>query len=422
MPASTTPTPTIPIIPTTSTNSTPTATKAATIEEQVYDDPFAGLQLSPPPSVSSSDENGAGPETNKKSQVTNDEQKKTEPVFKQTKSMPSATKIMGTHTQASSQVTHPALKKEVSFSNNLTRGRSMSYSPHEDEKGVRFSTSLVRGEGSGYNDSTEGRNSSHASAPGHPESSRRAMIDSTSQSVPTKQFNHAALGNIVQPENEAAATDLDIHTESDDSFTDIVIPLKRTVETEPKPRRHSFDPPSYRHTAGKNISARPPGSMQVNVSASRDGYTSDFDDKKDYAAESHGRDKRRKKLDREHTSFGKFDVFTRKETGTTAPTYNRRGHRLQPHSVEEGLLGNLSSHSWPEPIFIWKDGQNTPSVPGRSKPMFALCEKSESQNNIPGLSRHKIGLSSKGQVGQRYQPPSAGENAVNEGELVWSSS
>lgn len=335
----------------------------------------------------------------------------------QARSPPSPANIKGTssHTQSSGQPVPPTLTKKVSFPQVLTRGRGMSYSPAEDEKAVRFSKSLVRGEGPTYNESIVRRDSSDASAPGRRVSPRRGTTISINESVPIEQLRDTAMINVGESDGEAVMMDSDLDSESNASFTDVVVPLKRPVETEPAPRRRSFDAQYHRPSAGKSTTRRIPGSMQVNVSGSRHDDRSEVDDKENYAAGFDAKLAKRGSRPWRPTSSGRLDTSQRKGTATV-PTYNGRGNRLRANSDDEGMLGSLPRRRWPEPIFIWKDETGN-SMPGHQNPLFALRERSDSQTNIQDVDRPNIGLiSSKQQFSRKYQPPSFVDIAVDEGD------
>ncbi|KAL8726489.1 MAG: hypothetical protein Q9166_006684 [cf. Caloplaca sp. 2 TL-2023] len=311
-----------------------------------------------------------------------------------------------TSTPPPSQHALPTLTKKVSFPNNLTRGRGRSYTPPEDETVVRFSTSLVRGEGTGYNDRSVKCDTSDI-----PASRRRASPQPTTslsvhQSISTKNSNDIAIDTRGRLDAQAATAEFDIASESDESFTDLVSPIKVFVSTEPELRRYTFgaghhchlDHRSDRHGTGhrhrrparKAVSQGPSESMQGNVSGSRGGY---LIDNNSIAAGFDTTSARRNSISGRYTSFDRADISKRSGTATV-PTYNRLGHRLRSNSVDASMLGQSSRPSWPEPLFIIKDS-TAATAPGRPNPAFALRKRSNSQNNVQGFSRPSIAKLSK---------------------------
>lgn len=329
--------------------------------------------------------------------------------------MPAKAKTSSTtiHTQPPSQSAPSTLKKKVSFPDTLTRGRGTSYTPPEDDKAVRFSTSLVRGEGPSYNERNVKRD---ASTNGRRASPPQRLDSNVSQLTPDERLNDIAMEIGDTSDDQATSLAFDVESESGDSFTDVVSPIKavEAVKTEPGPRRYECDPDYHRHltyhsghrvhSGGTTTSKRSSESKQVKVADSHGGYyVSDVLDDEPSPAGFDTSNKRRNSIPGKHTSYRGLE--TSKRLGTaTAPTYNRRGHRLRPSPIDTSILRQSSCRSWPEPVFIWEDTTTT-SVLGRPTPTFALRERSESQKNIQASVRPVIAKSSQQQSGHKYQSP-----------------
>ena len=326
-----------------------------------------------------------------------------------------------THTPSPSQPVALTVKKKVSFPKNLNRGYGMGYTPPEDDKGVRFSTSLVRGEGSSYNEHNVRPDASDVSMHGRRVSSRQSQDANGSQLIPKERLSDNAMKVGAASGDQTTATELDVTSESDDSFTDVVNPIKIFETPEPGPRPNEFDlgshghpshhPGHYDHLAGTTISKRPFGSTRVKVRDSPDDYISDVGDVTPSYPSLETPNKRHHSISGRDTNFG--GISTSKRRGTaTAPTHNHRGHQLRSRSIDTGVLGTPLRRSWPEPIFIWKDTTTT-SMPGRQNPAFALRERSESQKNIQISNRPVIAKSWQQQSKRKYQSPSVVDDAID---------
>ncbi|KAL8769409.1 MAG: hypothetical protein Q9209_004637 [Squamulea sp. 1 TL-2023] len=423
------------------TASVPTNTAASTniiaaTAKKTYSDPFAGLQSSPPSSPpSSSGQNNTkkqpvGPcKPRSPSQLTDDveqrdkEQKKAEPAAKQAAfaSFPTHVKKpkTTTHPQSPSQPAPPNLTKKVSFPDSLTRGRGTSYSPPGNDKAVRFSTSLVRGEGSDYSDRDIDRDKSVALSHGLRVSPQQRPKSTIGHSTSNQQVNENTMEISEESEHQADVMDIDIRSESDQSFTDLVdvINVVKT-ESEPQQRRSGpgYDPRSNRDFGHRHITDtptwnKPLETMRAKLSDSDGGFIAGSGDDQSYPAHSRTPHKRRSSLPRRDTIFGTYESSIRKGT-PIAPTYNCRGHRLRSNPSDNNLLGYSLHRSWPEPIFVWKDRTRTP-VLGHPDPAFALREKSDSQNNVQSSGRSVSTKSSRQQSKRKYQSPSVIDDTVN---------
>ncbi|KAL8659853.1 MAG: hypothetical protein Q9226_000218 [Calogaya cf. arnoldii] len=382
-----------------------------TAEEETYSDPFAALQTSPPSS-------SPPPESkdHTKTQAPKDKQqkkKKTEPGPKHAESAPLPkvkTPTPTIHTKTTSQPTPPSLKKKVSFPDTLTRGRGSSYTPLEDDKAVRFSTSLVRGEGPSYNERVVKRDASNLSTNDRRASSPQRHDSDVSQSVLDERLNDIAAEVVDAPDDQPTATEFDIEFDSDDSFTDVVHPIKavEAVETAPV---HGCDPVHHRHHdrhCGQRshlpntlTSKRSSGSIKARISDNHGSYMPEVVDNGLSSVGFGSRHKTSNSIPERDLSFSELDSSDRVGSAT-APTYSRRGHRLRPSAVNTSILGRSSRRSWPEPIFIWKDTTTTSGL-GGPNPSFALRERSESQRNIQASGRPVVAKSSRDQPGRKHQ-------------------
>lgn len=400
---------------------TTTATSTTiTAEEETYSGPFDGLQTSPKSSPPSPDgkhptkDHLIGPckptatTISGSCQPQHKEQKETGPASKQAEPiplvwLPAKAKTLSTtiHTQPPSQSAPSTLKKKVSFPDSLTRGPGTSYTPPEGERALRSSTSLVRDEAPRDDGRNVKRDLSTATNDGRRASSPRKLGSNVSQVPPDERL---ALDIGDTPEYQATAFEFDLESESDDSFTDVVNPIKavETFETETGPRRQ----PTYHsghkvaETMTSRRSSRP---MQTKVSDGQSGY---------YMTEA---------LDNEPSPTS-FDISNKRCIGipekdrsycgietscqgtATASSYNRRGHKLRPSPTDTGILRQSSGRRWPEPLFIWEDTTAT-SVMGRPNPTFALRERSESQKNSQASGRSPIVKTSQQQPERKEQPP-----------------
>lgn len=409
---------------------TTTATSTTiTTKEETYSDPFAGLQTSPKSSPPSPDgrhltkDHLVGPceptatTVSGSYQPQHEEQKKTVPASKQAEptslvSLPAKAKTLSTtiHTPPPSQSAPSALKKKVSFPDTLTRGPGTSYTPPEGDKALRSSTSLVRDEAPSGNGRNVKRDLSTTTNDGRRASSPRKLGSNISQLPPDERL---ALDIGDTPEDQATAFELDLESGSDDSFTDVVNPTKavETCKTDTGPRRKEFEPvyhnqPTYHsghegeETMTSKRSSRP---MQAKVSAGQSGYcmTEVLDDETSPMSFDSSNKRCVSIPEKDRSCCG---IETSRQGTATAPTFNRRGHKLRPSPVDTGILRPSSGRRWPEPLFIWEDTTTT-SVTGRPNPTFALRERSESQKNSQASGRSPIAKTSQQQPERKYQSP-----------------
>ncbi|KAL8910387.1 MAG: hypothetical protein Q9171_004296 [Xanthocarpia ochracea] len=408
-----------------------------TAKEETYIDPFAGLQMSPPASPPSSDGEGHRDKLPKEKQQKKSRELATKLAGKQPKDKQQkqkielAPKLAGsaplpahvetrTYTPSPSQPVPPTVKKKVSFPKNLNRGHGTSYTPPEDDKGVRFSMSLVRGEGPNYNEQNVRPDASDVSMHGRRVSSQQSQDANGSQLIPKERLNDNVMEVGAASGDQTTATELDVTSESDDSFTDVVNPIKIVETPEPGPRPDEFDlgyhghPSHHRHQdhlAGTTILKRPFGSSRVKVRDSPDDCISEVGDVTPSHASLETQNKRHNSISGRDTYFGGFPTLKRRGTAK-APAHNHRGHQLRSPSIDTGVLGTSLRRSWPDPIFIWKDTTTT-SMPGRQIPAFALRERSDSQKNIQTSSRPVIAKSWQQQSKRKYQSPSVVEDAID---------
>ncbi|KAL8674855.1 MAG: hypothetical protein Q9168_000741 [Polycauliona sp. 1 TL-2023] len=338
------------------------------------------------------------------------QKKKTEPVPDQKGPSPYAklkTAPKTLHSQAPHQPATPTLKKKVSFPDILTRGRGTSYTPPEDDKAVRFSPSLVRGEGPSYSERDIKRDSSIASNNDHRVSNTRKDDSRASQSLPDEPLNLTTMEIEDTVDDQAIAAESEAECESDDSFTDIVRPINADEAFKIGPTQHYIHQSGHQgHFGERIISKRSSGSMQLGASDIRkSGCMSNVVEGESFPQGRDESNKRHVSLPKSHASLDRLN--TPKGLGTAAaPTYNRRGHRLRLSPGHTSVLRQLPRRTWPEPLFIFRDKTSTTSRSDRSKPTFALRERSDSQINAGAPGRSVIAKSLRQQLGHKYQPPS----------------
>ncbi|KAL8922427.1 MAG: hypothetical protein Q9208_005149 [Pyrenodesmia sp. 3 TL-2023] len=392
----------------------PTAPK-----DDAYTDPFAALSLSAP---SSSDENVSSAKTtvqpqakappvkqpnSKKKQppltgnsASEKSKEQTEPIQKETKTAP----LPATHTvkpaKAPSQREPRPRERRVSFSDQLTRGRGTSYTPSpSDDKAVRFSPSLVRGEGSSYSDLSPGHSGVHPfthKAKGSAKQSEnnsqasphRASKPSTKQSVSTKAPQSVDMGAKEPSGMRNQQADSDIASDSEDSFTDVIVPAKPVKDS--GSHRHDGLPGYGFQPAVTTASNRVSRYMQMPFTGRQLGYQSEVGD---------------------HDSY--IDAVTTKNTRRNSAS-NRplRTSTLGSHDLD------ASTHrSWPGPVFVYK-GKTPPAVSGRQSPVFVLRDRSKSKFNVDASSKRATGTLALKQAKWRYQPPSVIDDDVDD-KVYW---
>ncbi|KAL8999040.1 MAG: hypothetical protein Q9169_002038 [Polycauliona sp. 2 TL-2023] len=332
----------------------------------------------------------------------------TEPAPNQTGSAPLPAKAKtpsnALKEKAPTQSAAPALRKKVSFPDNLTRGRGTSYSPPND-KVVRFSHSLLHGKEPSHSEGNTKRDPPGASSDANRTTQIQEDDSNVRQSALDKQINHMAKVTKDTAAEQATATESDVDLESDDSFTDLVSPIEvsETLEAGPRPHRCGLDPVRLRHPThqfghrdnpiGPTTSKRSSGSTQVQASGSGGGSRSDLADGEPSSEGFEFSSRKHNNIPERHVGFDELEPSKRLGTAT-APTYNHRGHRLRSNPTHASILRHSLRRSWPEPLFIFKDTTATTPRPDRPMPTFALRERSESQNNIRASGKSRVNAKS----------------------------
>ncbi|KAL8761367.1 MAG: hypothetical protein Q9184_002499 [Pyrenodesmia sp. 2 TL-2023] len=406
-----------------------------TPKDDAYTDPFAGLSLLAP---SSSPENGSSAKTTVKPQAkapvkqpnvgqtkisrctilslsvkpkrkqtaltsnsaSEKSKEQTEHIQKKTKTAP----LPATHTvkpaEAPSQREPRPRERRVSFSDQLTRGRGRSYTPSpSDNKAVQFSSSLVRGEGSSYSDLSPSHSEVHFfthKAKGSAKQSRdnpetsphRASKPSTNQSVSTKGTQSINMGAKEPSGMRDQQANSDIASDSDDSFTDIIMPAKPIKAS--GSHRHDASPEHGFQPAAATASNRVSRYMQMPLTARQLGYQSEVSD---------------------HDSY--INAVTIKNTRR-----NSTSHRLlRTSNLGSHHLDTSTHRSWPGPVFVYK-GKTPPAVSGRQSPVFVLRDRSKSKVNVEASSKRVTGSLASKQAKWRYQPPSVIDDHMDE-KVYW---
>ncbi|KAL9031934.1 MAG: hypothetical protein Q9196_000068 [Gyalolechia fulgens] len=312
------------------------------------------------------------------------------------------------------------LKKAVSFSDHLNRGPGRSYTPPLDVRAVRFAPALVRGEGSGYSDlSPTGSeiypfDRSTANTIGLSEdpgqkSSRRASKSTLGKSASTKHSQSANMGVKDRSEPRSRQLDFDFASDSDDSFTDFVIPIALTDDNASQYRdadlRHHRH--SSRMSSSKHISSGNSGSMHGKFgkfSSGQYGLQSEIGEDESYIAAATTENTRRNSLSQVSANRGKFNRHAGKDT-TTASKSNRYGHTLLTNSLGSSIFDQTIRRTWPQPVFVCRC-TNLPNVAGRQNPAFAMSNDSNS-------GKPTASTSTKQQAKRRYQTSSAVDNELD---------
>ncbi|KAL8908346.1 MAG: hypothetical protein Q9207_000874 [Kuettlingeria erythrocarpa] len=387
-----------------------------TSKDDAYTDHFAGLSLSSP---SSSDEivslakTTVKPEAQAPVKQAHSEQKQPSPTRnpaveeskKQTETIRKKTKtasLPATHTiepaQAPTQREAQTLERKVSFSDQLTRGRGKSYTPSpSDNKAVRFSPYLVRGEGSSYSGcqsaahplthdpkgpAKQSKNTSQAS-------SHRVSKPSANQPISTKGSESVSMGSKEPSRMGDKQIDFEIASDSDDSFTDVIVMPAKLVKDGRSHRRDVLSRYGH-HPAVATASNRFSRYVQMPFTARQLRYPSEAGD---------------------HDSY--IDAVTTKNTRR-----NSTSSRLSTTSTTGFHNLDASTYqSWPGPVFVYK-GNTPPAVTGRQSPVFVLRDRSKSKVNVDASGKRATGNLSSKQAKWRYQPPSVIDENVND-KVYW---
>ncbi|KAL8738863.1 MAG: hypothetical protein Q9181_000390 [Wetmoreana brouardii] len=409
----------------------PVQTQPTVAETDTYEDPFAGLTSFSSPCDSGDDgvdKKAKGlvkkpaPKKNKSlvSEVPGSKkaQEKDKPPSKQPQSVTSTAPQQTNTDRLHNRDVHKPLSKRVSFSDQLTRGPGRSYTPPADEKRVRFSDELVRGEGAGYSSLSPSKSEVYLYATAAfeaPKTTRRASLPkkvrfSIDESASTKDSKPANMGIKKQSTAREVSTDLEIMSDSDDSFTDIVIPVNAPAESRPQRPNPSIRP--YRSSAGPMDSARLRKFMPGYASAVGSTFHSDLGTTESHIDNVTAVNTRRNSVTEPLPALEQLDEGRRQGTAAV-PIYNRYGHRIRAPSVDTNIFNGSARSSWPEPVFVFR-GSNAASVPGRAPPVFVLRDRSNSRINTEASGRPTAAKSTKQQSRRKHQSPSVIDDKVDE--------
>ncbi|KAL8711757.1 MAG: hypothetical protein Q9220_003928 [cf. Caloplaca sp. 1 TL-2023] len=298
----------------------------------------------------------------------------------------------------------PRLKKRVSFSDTLTRGRGKDYSPPAEGKAVHFVTSPVRGKGAEYNN-LRPKNSENFLFRRHstgnskyPKSSRHTSIEqekasSSDQSASAQLSDSDGMGVKGQRGKCEAPPDFDVGSDSDASFTDIVTTVKQPVDArEPLHRRLDT---STRHRPKSEIgSAQLLESLHGTVPEEVRGFQSEPGDNESYVDRLTNANTRKNS-----PYFGipeaKVMNLPERPDKAKAPLFNRYGHQLRAASDGTATLAHSVRRSWPLPVFVWRTRSGI-ETSGRTNPIFVLRD---------GEAFNKAGPPERANK-WRYHPPS----------------
>lgn len=289
--------------------------------------------------------------------------------------------------QAPSQPVPPAFERRVSFSDQLTRGPGRSYTPPPaDGKAVRFAPSLVRGEGSSYSDLSPRKSEVFPFdrvATSSSDPSQRASKLSADQSASIRKSQTVTMGGQEKVAKQDEQMEFEYASDSDDSFTDIVMPAKSVKESVSQRQNAVFR--HYCQPAQPTTSKPFSRFVQTSVTAGQYGYQSEIGD---------------------HESY--IDAVTTENTRRNSIAERR----LCNTSIDSNVFDIPVRRTWPQPVFILK-GKTPPTVPGRQSPVFVLRDRSNSKANIDASGKRATPTSTPKQPKRRYQPPSAVDDDVD---------
>ncbi|KAI4155297.1 MAG: hypothetical protein LQ341_000209 [Variospora aurantia] len=272
------------------------------------------------------------------------------------------------------------LNRAVEFSTQLTCGPGRSYTPpSSDEQTVRFAPSLIRGRGSSYSDPNPRKIDVFPFERSSTGSAKQPKITSH------VNFHHTPRSSISQPLSAMTAQHIyptdrlsikgkqivfDTASDSDDSFTDVVLPTK-PVRGSGSHRRKAT--PRYLHQPTVT-----PALMEATVAGGQNGQQFEVGDYESYV-----------------------DAATTENTRRNT-TMNRR---TDTSSIVSGDLENSLRRSWPQPVFVFK-GKNLPNRPVSQSPVFVVRDRSNSKGNADAFGNHSKAASMAKRPKWWYQPPS----------------
>lgn len=291
-------------------------------------------------------------------------------------------------------------ERRVSFPDQLTRGPGRSYSPSSSsDKAVRFAPSLVRGEGSGYSDlsprasevfpfTRKAKSPAKQSKSSSQVTPHRATSSSVSQQVATPKSRRVKMGDKEPSSSHDEEVHFDIASDSDDSFTDVIVPAK-PVKYVGSHRRNAS--PRQRYLPAPTTAS--PRFSSLMVGAFRTGQRGNQSEVGD------------------HESY--IDMVTTENT-------RRNGlskRRTRTSDIDSHVLDTSTRHSWPQPVFVCK-GRTPPAIPSRQSPVFVLRDRSKSKANVDASNKRATGGSTSKHPKWRYQPPSVVDDEIDDG-VYW---
>ncbi|KAL9598298.1 MAG: hypothetical protein Q9219_004599 [cf. Caloplaca sp. 3 TL-2023] len=388
--------------------------------EKSYSDPPGGLSL---PSLSPPDKNGrsvnhtAGHKnttsvkqqtpnkrerTTPKEQINKEHSKQVRPTPKQTKPVPLPTDIPAT---APLQRVPQTLKKAVSFSDTLTRGRGRSYTPPVTDKAVRFAPGLTCGEGSGYSELSPKRSevfpfTTAETAEQQPEEGNQRVSQTSNKKSNAVKRPQSIEMDVKNPfELQDKQMDFDMASDSDDSFTDLPYPIASAKGNAPS--HQDLKSGHHRYFGSPSPPDRFSTLMRRDLSTRQNGLYSDVRGDESHIGAVTQENTRRNSLS--EVPILNNNRRTRKGTAS-APVFNY-GQKFGTKPADFSVFGRSTHHGWPQPVFVWR-GKNPPAIPGRQSPVFVLRRSSVAEEPITTTS-------TKERVKQQHQPPSINDGGVD---------
>ncbi|KAL8656418.1 MAG: hypothetical protein Q9210_000277 [Variospora velana] len=176
----------------------------------------------------------------------------------------------------------------------------------------------------------------------------------------------------------------DTTSDSDDSFTDVVLPTK-PVRGSGSHHRKAI--PRYLHkptvTPALTHFSR---LMETTVAGGQNGQQSEVGDHESYV-----------------------DAATTENTRRNTAMHRRTDTSF----VGSGDLEDSLRHSWPQPVFVFK-GKDLPNRPMNQSPVFVLRDRSNSKGNADAFGNYSMAASMAKRPKWWYQPPSVTDADVDD--------
>ncbi|KAL8828505.1 MAG: hypothetical protein Q9170_006579 [Blastenia crenularia] len=354
-------------------------------------------------------------------QVPGKEIKQAKTTKKKTRSVPLPATHQSFRVTTTDQSAPQVLKKAVSFSDKLTRGPGRSYTPPTNERTFRFAPTLVHEDTLGRSDLSPGTSRAYSfdqftadvvQSPGISETDITSCVpkQSPGESISSKHSHGDNMGVNQKFEAHDEHVYFDIASDSDDSFTDIVVPIAPTKGNA-----------SQRHDAELNYHLQSPRQLDRFSNLAQEKFSggqvmsqSELGDGESYIASAFANNTRRNSLSEipANQTYAKLNSTSRhvQKRAAAAPIFNRYGHKPRTSSVTSSLFDQSSRRSWPQAVFI-RRGQNPSTVSGRPGPAFLLRNGSTSDEAIIRGPRKQQAIS-------RYQPPSVIDDQVDDTAYV----